>query len=161
MAMVDRHRDPGPEMSAGVVHQRLQVPLSPPEAFRLFTNGIQEWWPLEEGYSYGGDRAKEVHLEPRLGGRFYERFVDGDEFDVGRVIVCQPPDRIVFTWRDPDWTAQTEVEVTFVAQGSGTHVSLWHRGFDRLGPGWESIAARWAGGWPRVIHAFAQRTTQQ
>lgn len=158
--MTNRHPDPSPEIAAGVVDQRVQVPLSPPEAFRLFTYGIHEWWPLEEGYSYGADRAKEVHLEPRVGGRFYERFVDGDEFEVGRVTICEPPDRIVFTWRDPDWVVETEVEVTFVPEGDGTQVSLSHRGFDRLGPGWEGIAAQWAGGWPRVIEAFAERAPQ-
>ena len=159
--MADRHPDPSPDVASGVVQQHVQVPLSPPEAFRLFTDGIQDWWPLEEGYSYGGDRAKEVHLEPRVQGRFFERFVDGDEFEVGRVTVCEPPDRIVFTWRDPDWIAETEVEVTFVAEADATHVSLRHRGFDRLGPGWEGIAAQWAGGWPRVIEAFAQRAPRR
>jgi uncharacterized protein YndB with AHSA1/START domain len=145
---------------AGVADQRVDVPLLPHEAFRLFTDGIQEWWPLDEGFSYGGDRAKEIHLEARVGGRFFERFVDGDELEVGRVTACEPPDRILFTWRDPDWTAETEVEVTFVAEGDGTCVFLSHRGFDRLGPGWESIAARWAGGWPRVVGAFAHGAGQ-
>lgn len=141
---------------ARTAYQRVDVPLSPDEAFRLFTDGIQQWWPLEEGFSYGGDRAKEIHLEAWVGGRFFERFVDGDEFQVGRVTVCEPPDRILFTWRDPDWAAETEVEVRFVAEGEGTRVDLSHRGFDRLGPGWEAIAARWTGGWPRVLEGFAQ-----
>jgi uncharacterized protein YndB with AHSA1/START domain len=145
---------------AGVAHLRMDVALPPDEAFRLFTDGIQQWWPLEEGYSYGGDRAGEVHLEAWVGGRFFERFVDGDEFQVGRVVACEPPDRILFTWRDPDWTAETEVEVRFVAQGDGTRVELSHRGFDRLGPCWASVATRWAGGWPRVLEAFAQGAKQ-
>ena len=153
------HRRPG--MKAGVAQQRVHVPLQPAEAFRLFTDGIQQWWPLEEGYSYGGDRADEVHLEPWVGGRFFERFVDGDELQVGRVLVCEPPDRILFTWRSPDWICETEVEVTFTADGGATNVSLSHRGFDRLGPDWETIAARWARGWPRVIQAFAQRAVQE
>jgi len=33
-------------------------------------------WPLEQGYSYGGDRCKEIFLEPRVGGRFFERFLN-------------------------------------------------------------------------------------
>lgn len=154
--MADSGSDPQPDVAAGVAHQGVHVALPPPEAFRLFTDGIQQWWPLEEGYSYGGERAKEIHLESRVGGRFFERFVDGDEFEVGRVTVCEPPHRILFTWKDPDWSAATEVDVTFAAEGAGTRVSLSHRGFDRLGPDWEAVAARWAGGWPRVIQAFAQ-----
>ena len=96
-----------------VVREEVHVDRSPSEAFRLFTAGIGEWWPLEEGYSFGGDRAKEIHLDAVRGGRFFERFVDGDELQVGRVIVCDPPHRIVFTWKDPDWRGDTEVEVTF------------------------------------------------
>lgn len=148
-----------PDTQDVAVHQAVHVPLPPPEAFRLFTEGIGEWWPLEEGYSYGGDQAKEIHLEPRVGGRFFERFVDGDELQVGRVTQCDPPHRIVFSWRDPDWTGETEVDVTFNADADGTSVSLTHRGFDRLGPDGEAIAASYGGGWPRVMERFTQRAS--
>ena len=138
------------------VREAVRIPLRPREAFALFTEGIGEWWPLDEGYSYGGDRAREIHLEPRVGGRFFERFVDGDELEVGRVTICDPPGRIVFSWRDPDWMGETEVDVVFAAEVDGTLVSLTHRGFERVGPDGSEIAARWAGGWPRVMEAFAQ-----
>lgn len=152
-------RGSSPDIEGAAVREAVRVPLPPPEAFRLFTEEIGDWWPLDEGYSYGGDRAKEIHLEPRVGGRFFERFVDGDELQVGRVTLCDPPHRIVFSWRDPDWTGETEVEVNFASDEDGTSVALTHRGFDRLGPEGKTIAARWAGGWPRVIEAFAQRAS--
>ena len=154
--MADGGEAPGPNEVA--VREVIRIPLMPPEAFRLFTEGIGEWWPLNEGYSYGGDRSREIHLEPRVGGRFFERFVDGDELEVGRVTLCEPSSRIVFSWRDPDWKGETEVDVVFVADEDGTIVSLTHRGFERVGPDGSEIAARWAGGWPRVMEAFAERT---
>jgi uncharacterized protein YndB with AHSA1/START domain len=144
-----------------MVRESVRVELPPDQAFRLFTDGINEWWPLEEGYSYGGDRAREIFLEPTEGGRFYERFVDGDELQVGRVVACSPPDRILFTWRSPDWLAETEVEVRFVADAGGTAVQLEHRGFERLGPEGQAIARRWGGGWPRVVQAFATRAARR
>jgi uncharacterized protein YndB with AHSA1/START domain len=144
-----------------LVRESVRVDLSPDEAFRLFTDGISEWWPLEEGYSYGGDRAREIFLEAVEGGRFYERFVDGDELQVGTVTVCSPPDRILFTWRSPDWRAETEVDVRFLAQRDGTNVEVVHRGFDRLGPDGEAIARRWGSGWPRVVRAFATRAGER
>jgi uncharacterized protein YndB with AHSA1/START domain len=149
------------EREAIVVRESVRVDLSPEEAFRLFTEGILEWWPLEEGYSYGGDRAKEIFLEPKEGGRFYERFVDGDELQVGTVRACSPPDRILFTWRSPDWPAETEVDVLFLSEDMGTTVRLEHRGFERLGSDGESIARRWRGGWPRVVQALATRAAQR
>jgi uncharacterized protein YndB with AHSA1/START domain len=150
-------RGSGPDVEEAVVREAVRIPLPPSDAFTLFTDGIGGWWPLDEGYSYGGDRAREIHLDPRVGGRFFERFVDGDELEVGRVTLCDPPHRIVFTWRDPDWAGETEVDVTFAAEFDGTSVSLTHRGFDRLGPDGKTIATRWAGGWPRVMEAFAQK----
>jgi uncharacterized protein YndB with AHSA1/START domain len=140
-----------------VVTQSIRVELAPPDAFRLFTDGIGEWWPLHEGFSYGGDRAQQIFLEPVAGGRFYERFVDGDELEVGRVVECSPPDRILFTWRSPDWEAATEVDVRFIPTGDGTSVHLEHRGWERVGPDGAALAKRWASGWPRVIEVFARR----
>jgi uncharacterized protein YndB with AHSA1/START domain len=144
-----------------MVRESVRVELAPDEAFRLFTEGINEWWPLDEGYSYGGDRAREIFLEPTEGGRFYERFVDGDELQVGTVTVCSPPDRVVFTWRSPDWLAETEVDVCFRAVEGGTAVELEHRGFERLGPDGAAIARRWGSGWPRVVQAFATRAANR
>jgi uncharacterized protein YndB with AHSA1/START domain len=147
-----------------MVRQRVHVELSLPEAFWLFTEGINQWWPLEEGYSYGGSRSREIHLEPREGGRFFERFVDGDELVIGRVVVCAPPERIVFTWRSPDWAVETEVDVRLVADGAGgqgTTVLVEHRGFERLGPQGQAIGRRWGGGWPRVLEAFVAGSSRE
>jgi uncharacterized protein YndB with AHSA1/START domain len=152
--------DPDVEARAALaVRQSVHVELPPSDAFRLFTDGIGEWWPLEEGYSYGGDRARSIFLEPVDGGRFFERFVDGDELQVGTVMSRSPPDRIVFTWRSPEWRGDTEVDVRFMADGAGTSVLVEHRGWERLGPDGAAIAARWANGWPRVVAAFAGRAS--
>ena len=99
-------------------------------AFSLFTEEIGSWWPLKEGFSFGGERAKEIYLETRHGGRFYERLTDGEEYVVGHVTVCKPPRKIVFTWEDPDWEGPTEVEVRFAAEGNATRVES---GASRLG----------------------------
>ncbi len=152
--------DPEPtKRDVVAVRESVRVDLPPDEAFRLFTEGINEWWPLDEGYTHGGDRAREIFLEPVEGGRFYERFADGDELQVGTVTECLPPDRILFTWRSPDWLAETEVEVRFVPLDGGTAVQLEHRGFERLGPDGQAIARRYGGGWPRVVQAYATRAT--
>ena len=101
------------------VHESVHVGCPVEEAFALFTTGMGEWWPLDKA-SYGGDRAKDIFLEPHVGGRFFERFVDGDELQVGTVVVCEPPWRIIFTWTTADWEGETEVEVTFTPQDDGT-----------------------------------------
>lgn len=142
--------------SLAAVHQSVHVDCPVDEAFVLFTTRMGEWWPLHRA-SYGGDRAKDIFLEPRVGGRFFERFTDGDELQVGTVIACQPPTGITFTWTTADWDGETEVEVTFTAQPHGTRVDLSHRGFERIGPLGRDVAAKFRGGWPAVMQAFLQR----
>ena len=124
------------------------------DAFRLFTEDIGRWWPLQEGFSYGRERARDVFLEGRVGGRFYERFSDGEEFEVGRVTSFEPPHRVVFTWRSPDWEGPTEVEVRFRAEGAGTRLDLEHRGWD-VGPKARSASKGFAGGWETVLARYA------
>ena len=136
------------------VHESVQVDCPVEEAFELFTTRMGEWWPLDKA-SYGGDRAKDIFLEQRVGGRFFERFVDGDELQVGTVISCDPPRLIVFTWNTADWEDQTEVEVTFTPFEEGTRVTVEHRGFERLGSLGPDVAAKFRGGWPGVMASYA------
>ena len=73
---------------------------------------------------------------------------------VGTVSVYEPPHRIVFSWRSPEWQGPTEVEVRFTPQDQGTLVSLAHRGWDTAGVaaperdgydnGWVLVLARYA-----------------
>jgi uncharacterized protein YndB with AHSA1/START domain len=138
------------------VRESITVNRGIADAFRLFTDGIGEWWPLKgTNFSYGGDRADKIFLEAKPGGRFYERFTDGEEFEVGRVIACEQPSRIVFTWKDPNWKAPTEVEVRFSPAGNRTRVHLEHRGFEAAGVQPEE-AAGWADGWKTVLAPYVE-----
>jgi uncharacterized protein YndB with AHSA1/START domain len=142
------------------VERSITVACRPHEAFDRFTLGIGEWWPLRRGFSFGADRCESIHLEPRVGGRFYERFVDGDEFQVGTVTACDPPDRIVFTWEPPVWPGGTEVEVRFAPEGQHrTLVQVEHRGFENLGAEGADTRDRFDNGWPAVLAAYAETVT--
>ena len=84
-------------------------------------------------------------FEPRVGGRVYDRGVDGSECRWARVLAYEPPDRFVISWDiNTDWELETdlertsEVEVRFVAEApERTRVELEHRNLDRHGEGWE------------------------
>ena len=71
-------------------------------------------------------------------------------------MACEPPGRIVFTWKSPDWRGETEVEVVFVEDRDGTLVTVEHRGFERLGAVADPEASRFGGGWPLVMERFAE-----
>ncbi|MFI5266139.1 MAG: SRPBCC domain-containing protein [Chloroflexota bacterium] len=129
-----------------IISKSVQIKRSPEDAFRLFVDEMGKWWPLHTGkYSYGGDRAQDVFLEARLGGRFYERYKDGEEFDIGQVTACERPNRIVFTWGAAG-EATTEVDVRFTPSAGGTQVELEHRGVEKMGEqahgfdkGWDDV----------------------
>jgi len=46
------------------------------DAFYIFTRDFTKWWPLDR-FTHGPGRAKEIHIDPFVGGRFYQRFADG------------------------------------------------------------------------------------
>ena len=124
------------------------------EVFDRFTAGIGQWWPLEH-FSYGGERAGDLILEGHAGGRFFERFRDGEEHEIGRVLVYEPPHRVVFTWTQANWAGPTEVEVRFFPEGDGTRVELEHRGWERIGEGADGAERAFDGGWASILDRFA------
>jgi uncharacterized protein YndB with AHSA1/START domain len=141
-----------------IVRHAVHISSAPSSAFERFTAGIGTWWPLDR-FSYGGSRASGIYLEATTGGRFYERFTDGDELQVGEVLASDPPNRILFTWQAPGWQANTEIEVTFTPTASGgTRVEVEHRGFERLGPDGDTFGQQFDGGWPGVLTAYAAPT---
>lgn len=138
------------------------------QAFRVFTGSFDTWWP--HGYHIGQAAVAEVILEPQVGGRWYERGVDGSECDWGRVLAWEPPHRLVFTWQingrwqyDPDPDHASEIEVLFTADGPGqTTVEVEHRHLDRLEGGQAiSDAIRGGGGWAALLESFAKTVADQ
>ncbi len=142
------------------VKKSIHVQRPVEKTFRLFTDGIGKWWPLKEGFSFDSKRAGDIFIEGRVGGRFFERFTDGEESDIGVVTAYAPPERIVFTFKMPIWDGPTEVEVRFAPEGGGTRVELEHRGFERAGETAKRMQKDFEGGWEKVLGAFAGCTAQ-
>ena len=139
------------------VKQSIIVRRPAETTFKAFTEDLGRWWPLKQ-FSYGGKRAKEIHLEGKVGGRFYERFTDGDEFTIGTVSLFDPPNQIIFTWQDPDWNAPTTVNVKFTPVPEGTLVELEHTGWETAGVP-DDDAAKYRKGWGIILQIFNE--TQQ
>ncbi len=77
-----------------------------------------------------------------MGGHIYDVGSDGSRCEWARVLVFEPPSRVVFTWDiGPTWQVESdlartsEVEVRFIAETDDrTRVELEHRNLDRHGP---------------------------
>jgi len=137
-------------------------------AFRVFTEEFDKVKPRD--HTLLEVELAETVFEPRVGGRIFDRGVDGSECQWARVLVYEPPDRFVFSWDiSPTWQIETdldrtsEVEVTFTAEGGGkTRVELEHRHLNRHGDGWESERdeVEGEGGWPLYLRRFAELVTK-
>lgn len=127
------------------------LPLDPVAAFALFTTKINAWWPPDRRHTQ--DPASEIILLDS--GRFYERASDGREVDLGHVQSWDAPHRILldfFIATGPD--KPTEVEILFVAHGSGTQVTVTHRPKPSSAEVWTQRAPRYEQSWQAVLAAL-------
>ena len=108
----------------------------------------------------------EAVLEPRLGGRWYERGVDGSECEWGRVLAWEPPRHVAVSWNidgnfqyEADPERCSRVDVTFRADGpTRTRVELVHSEIERHGATAEALrdGVGSGGGWQSLLEAFAE-----
>jgi uncharacterized protein YndB with AHSA1/START domain len=119
------------KITVAPVRRSVRVQATQSRAFEVFTARFGAWWP--KSHHIAPAEMKDVIIEPRRGGRWYEKGVDDSECVWGRVLVWEPPVRIVLSWRlngkfHLDDEMESEVEVRFIPDGAdGTRVELEHR----------------------------------
>lgn len=139
------------------VRKSVVVQCGVAEAFRLFTDEIESWWPLAT-HSIGQEGAEGCYFEGREGGRIYETDGDGAIHLWGMVTVWEPPDRVVFSWHPGrDAATAQEVELRFGETGEGTLVELEHRGWEVLGEKAAETRSGYDQGWVLVLGRFVAR----
>jgi uncharacterized protein YndB with AHSA1/START domain len=146
-----------------VVRRDILVEASAEKAFSVFTERLGDFKPPEHNLLEAP--LAETVFEPRVGGHIYDRGTDGTVCRWARVLVYDPPRRVVFSWDiGPTWQLETdpenasEVEVRFVEEAADrTRVELEHRNIDRHGPGWEAVAEGVGHdeGWPLYLARYA------
>ena len=129
----------------------LKAPVE--KAFEHFTENIHVWWPLAS-HSLSLENAETIVFEAAPGGRIYEVEKSGAKREWGKVLLCEPPHRLVFSWVLEAPEKATEVEVQFADEGADkSSLILIHRGWDQRADGGE-----WRGkynqGWEGVLSAF-------
>ena len=117
-------------MSAVIVS--LRVKATPQEAFDVFTQEIGAWWRPNALFQLTplGDGALSFDGQERL----ITTLPNGKVFEIGRVSVWRPGERLAFTWRQASFAHAevTHVEVRFDALGDETRVTVEHRGWDTI-----------------------------
>jgi uncharacterized protein YndB with AHSA1/START domain len=152
-----------------VVRKEVRVSVPIQRAFSVFVEQMETWWPAT--HHIGKTPFEAIFVEPRVGGRWYERDVEGHLTDWGKVLAWDPPHRVTFSWHvgpqhdqadwtcDPDITKASEVEIRFTAVGPGTTlVQLEHSKLERHGEGYEKLREVFdgPGAWVYILEQFAK-----
>jgi uncharacterized protein YndB with AHSA1/START domain len=145
------------------VRKTLTVQAPAEVAWRVFTQKMGAWWPLAT-YKIGKANAVDAIVEPRVGGRWYERGDDGSTCDWGSVLVWEPHTRLVLSWDiTADWqydpALKTEVDVRFIPDGpNATRIDFEHRRLDRYGARRDEMREIFdkGGDWGKILQLFAR-----
>jgi uncharacterized protein YndB with AHSA1/START domain len=126
------------------------VRASPARAFTLFAGDFARWWPLSRVHT--GPDPVDCAIEPRVGGRVFERAADGRETAWGTVLAYDPPHRLAFSWvvELPVGLEQL-IEIRFRPEDRSTTVELTHSGWEQLGDAAASLRERYDRGWGTVF----------
>ncbi len=148
------------------VCKSVRVNASVERAFDAFTTRFNSWWP--RSHHIAKVEMAEAIVEPFAGGRWYERGEDGSECDWGKVLVWEPPGRLVLAWQinaqfayDPSLV--TEVEVRFIEENAKlTRIELEHRYLERLGDDGHAFRAQVdsSGGWGHILSLYAEQAAR-
>jgi uncharacterized protein YndB with AHSA1/START domain len=144
------------------IRQAVTVPVPVEQAFAAFTD-LARWWPQE--YTWSADTLEAIGIEPREGRHCFERGPHGFTCHWGRVLVWDPPGRLVLAWQiapdrapEPNPSKASEVEVRFhPTDPSGTRVEVEHRAFSRHGDGGQAYRQGLTSpaGWPLMLDRYA------
>ena len=83
-------------LEQAVVRKSVRVHAPIERAFSVFVEHMETWWPAT--HHIGDTPFETIFVEPRVGGRWYERDVNGKLCEWGKVLAWDPPYRVTFSW---------------------------------------------------------------
>lgn len=113
----------------------MRVRAEPRRAFDAFTQEISQWWRPNSMFAFTPRSPGVVSFEaPGANGRLVETLPNGKVFEIGKIRVWEPPERLVVGWRQATFQPgqDTEVEVTFEPVDEETRITVIHTGWDSV-----------------------------
>ena len=153
-----------------VVRKSVRVKAPIEVAFKVFVEQMESWWPAT--HHIGKTPFETIFVEPRVGGRWYERNAKGEICEWGKVLKWEPPRAVAFSWHvgpghdQPDWVADpdpakaSEVEIRFTKEAQATTlVELTHSRLERHGEGYQQLRELFdgPGAWQGILDLYANR----
>jgi len=152
------------DTNATTVRKSVTVNAAIERAFDVFVNRFDTWWPRSPHVGEADPVA--FTIEPRVGGRWFERGADGTECDTGTVLEIDPPNFLALSWHlngdfkqdfDPEHSSRVDIRFTATSPTS-TLVELTHSQLDRHGESWVRLrdGIDSDGGWGALLAMFAE-----
>ncbi|MCU1279343.1 MAG: ATPase [bacterium] len=143
------------------IRKVLTVQAPQERAFRVFTENMGQWWVKE--HHIGASPFKAIVVEPKQNGRWYEVGEDGGECEWGKVVLWEPPRRLILGWQlnmefkfDP--TLVSEVEINFTPlDAARTRIDFEHRDIEKLGEAAAKVRGEMDSGWGQILDGYVAR----
>lgn len=124
-------------MSGSRVLVALRIDAPPDRTFAAFVDEIGSWWHPNGLFRFTDRDDTHLAFEPDPPERLVEVGADGSRFEIGRIVLWQPPTHLAFGWRQSNFPEgrTTEVRVRFEADdddGATTRVTVEHLGWDGI-----------------------------
>jgi uncharacterized protein YndB with AHSA1/START domain len=135
-----------------MLERQIELACPPDHAYRVFTEMTDLWWPRR----HRRDENSRLILQPMLGGRLFERSLDGSEWTLGEVIAVEPPNRLEFNWFPGSPAAPTHVSVTISGKGDRSSIQIQHRPISPEAAAiWPDRVTLFERGWDTILPALA------
>ncbi len=123
--------------------EQVEVPVDPLQAFRIFTEEINQWWVPGPINYFDAGRAVAMRVEPGIGGRVLEEYENDAPLVIAEITEWSPGERLVYRGVVDD----SQTVIAFSAVDTGTRVDV----HQFLRPGGSKAFMFW----PNVIAWFA------
>lgn len=92
------------------------------------------WWKPNGLFQITPRGDGVLRFEPGEDGKLLTDLPNGKSFEIGRITIWTPGERLAFTWRQGTFAADqtTYVDVRFEPAGDETRVTVEHRGWDAI-----------------------------
>ncbi|HEU4965657.1 MAG TPA: metalloregulator ArsR/SmtB family transcription factor [Bacilli bacterium] len=135
----------------------MEVTIQAPreKVFAALTQDINQWW----AYRLGGERTSTLHLEPKMGGRFYEDWGNGEGAVWGTVYYFQAPAEIRLNGPlGMKGAVNSDYSYVLEEQDGATVLKLSHQAVGLLQPDWEEAHRH---GWQELLGQFLKEFVEE
>lgn len=152
-----------------IVRKSVRVALPIERAFSLFIEQMEAWWPAT--HHIAPTPFQTIIVEPRIGGRWYERDAQGNDCSWGFVRAWNPPELVTLSWHlqedwsfDPSAERASDMDIRFTPESASTTlIELTHYNLERHGDKFLELRDKLEGpgAWITILESYAKKAGEE